>query len=87
MLNRKNNQYIIGNIYRTPCEIIETFHMLVDEFNSLMTFINEFNTPTYITGDFNIDLLKIDSENHYHKYFENILSAGFYPKITFNIAN
>ena len=38
--------------------------MFVDELNSLMPFINDFNTPTYITGDFNSDLLKIDSKNH-----------------------
>ena len=51
--------------------------MFVDEFYSLMTFIYDVNTPAYITGDFNIDLLNIliltylrsDNKHHYHNYF------------------
>ena len=36
----------------------------------------------YICGDFNINLLKIGMKSHYNTLFENMLSSGFYPKIT-----
>ena len=37
---------------------------------------------SYICGDFNINLLKISTKSHYNTFFENMLSSGFYPKIT-----
>ena len=33
-------------------------------------------------GDYNIDLLQIQSNHHLHSYFETILSKGFFPHIT-----
>ena len=38
--------------------------------------------PSYICGDFNINLLKINVKAHYNNFFENTLSSGFFPKIT-----
>ena len=38
--------------------------------------------PSYICGDFNINLLKIHTKTHYNTFFENLLSSGFFPKIT-----
>ena len=40
------------------------------------------DNPHYICGDFNINLLKIGIKSHYNAFFENMLSSGFYPKIT-----
>ena len=37
---------------------------------------------TYICGDYNIELLQIQSNHHFHSYFETILSKGFFPHIT-----
>ena len=37
---------------------------------------------SYICGDFNITLLKINVKAHYNTFFENTLSSGFFPKIT-----
>jgi len=36
-----------------------------------------------VTGDFNIDLLKLNDRAIVHEYFETFLSNGFIPKITF----
>ena len=33
-------------------------------------------------GDFNINLLEINSNTHYNDYFESIYSEGFFPRIT-----
>ena len=36
----------------------------------------------YVCGDYNIDLLKIGSNNDYCSFYENVLSSSFAPKIT-----
>ena len=36
----------------------------------------------YLCGDYNINLLKIDSLLHYNRFFENITTLGFFPQIT-----
>ena len=36
----------------------------------------------YICGDFNINLLDINSNQHVNEYFELICSKGFFPRIT-----
>ena len=36
----------------------------------------------YLCGDYNIDLLKIFQKNQYNNFFENLIAAGFQPKIS-----
>ena len=36
----------------------------------------------YLCGDYNIDLLKIYQKNQYNLFFENLIAAGFQPKIS-----
>ena len=33
-------------------------------------------------GDYNIDLLKVKMNKHYCNYFDDVVSNGFFPKIT-----
>ena len=75
-------KYIIGNVYRPPCEIIEKFNIFLDEFDLFMNNLSKMKRSIYINGDFNIDLLKMYSKQHYNTFFDNIMSSGFYPKIT-----
>ena len=37
---------------------------------------------SFVCGDFNINLLEINSNPHYNDYFESIYSKGFFPRIT-----
>ena len=37
---------------------------------------------SFICGDFNINLLDINSNDHVNEYFESICSRGFFPRIT-----
>ena len=57
-------------VHRTNC-IAETLTLLQKKKRSI-----------YIAGDFNFDLLKINEKLHYSTFLENIISAGFYPKIS-----
>ena len=61
---------------------MDTFNIFIDEFSSFLYLLNNIRQSTYICGDFNIDLLQIHSNNHYHSYFESILSNVFFPTIT-----
>ena len=36
----------------------------------------------YVCGDYNIDLLKVKTKNHYCEYFDEVVSQGFIPRIT-----
>ena len=37
----------------------------------------------YVCGDYNIDLLKVNTKNHHCEYFDEVVSQGFIPRIIF----
>ena len=75
-------QHIIGNIYKPPFEGLEDFNLFLTEFHDFVNMLSNYGHSSYICGDFNINLLKIGIKSHYNTFFENMLSYGFYPKIT-----
>ena len=79
----ENKEAIIGNIYRPPHKraahleaFNEQFKLLIDECSKFKNII--------LTGDFNINLLDINSADSPLKpeFFNIIVSNGFTPKIT-----
>ena len=36
----------------------------------------------YLCGDFNIDLLKLNVKDHYNTFFNNLIAAGYFPRIS-----
>ena len=74
--------HIIANIYKPPYEGSEDFDVFLKEFNDFVNLLQNYGHSSHICGDFNINLLKIHSKPHYNAFFENMLSSGFYPKIT-----
>ena len=74
--------YVIANIYRPPYESIDDFALFNEQFITLLNNISEMRHSSYICGDFNINLLKINVKTHYNTCFENTLSSGFFPEIT-----
>ena len=74
--------YVVCNIYRLPGMIVEDFKIFVDEFSSFLTSIRSLKHSAFICGDFNIDLLKINSNKHFASYFDRIIAKGFFPRIT-----
>ena len=77
-------QHIIRSIYRPPFEGSDDFDSFFQEFNDFVNIISSYGHSAYILvcGDFNINLLKINTKPHYNNFFENMLSAGIFPKIT-----
>jgi hypothetical protein len=74
--------YIIGNIYKTPYETVDKFTLFYEEFSTLLDVLSRFKSTIYVSGDYNIDLLKINTKSNYKDLFDNVVSFGFYPKLT-----
>ena len=53
-----------------------------DDFTELLSHLQTSRHPTYISGDFNINLLKTYQKHHYKHFFENKTACGFFPKIS-----
>ena len=77
-----SKKYIIGNVYRVPNEIVGSCNCFTDEFSNLLTHLQILRHPTYVSGDFNLNLLQINNKKHYKYFFEQLISCGFYPKIS-----
>jgi hypothetical protein len=75
----KGKNIIIGCIYK---------HHTIDQiqfgkmFLPILEKANKEKKPVFITGDFNIDLLKISVDKHTNDYFELITENKFMPLIT-----
>ena len=53
----------------------------IDYFTDRLSLLNVKET-TVVCGDFNINLLSINSNEHYNAFFADILSSSFLPTIT-----
>ena len=70
---------IIGVIYRPPSEYTLEF---LEKLNKLLSGVTKGNKYCYITGDFNLDLLKHESHSITAQFLEALFSYGFLPMIT-----
>ena len=78
--NQKSKNIIIGCIYRHPHKNnLEEFNL---HMKHILYKLNEENKEVYISGDFNIDLLKYESEPKYQEFYHLLVSNGFLPQIT-----
>ena len=76
---KKGKNIILGCIYRHPHNIN------IDDFTTYMTTclekLNRENKEIYISGDFNIDLLKYDTNKKYQEFYNQMTICGFLPQI------
>ena len=77
-----NKIYIIGNVYRLPLYISDDVISFTIQYSDLLNIIRARSKFFYVCGDYNIDLLRINSNNEYCSFYENVLSSSFAPKIT-----
>ena len=77
--NKKSKNIVCGNVYRHPHYNCDDFFQYPE--TCLATLAKE-NKEVYICGDYNFDLLKVDTD-HLTKHFFNLLcSYGFLPHTT-----
>lgn len=77
-----NKPINIGNIYRPPKDLIENYTEFIQEFGSILDKFENNNNEVIVTGDFNIDLLKVNEKQVFSEYFDMLTNHSFYPKIT-----
>ena len=74
-IEKNHKKFIVGGIYRHPNQSIQSFTDLL-ELNLIK--INKGKTPCFLTGDFNIDFLKAESNKNIMDYLNNLLLYNFF---------
>lgn len=80
--SHKQNKYAIGSIYRRPSEIVDEFHVFYNDTVQLIDALNNNYKNVYFNGDFNVDLLRIQTHVYYNYFYVYMTCHGFFPKIT-----
>ena len=75
-------KYVIGNVYRLPSHTAEDLSAFTNEYSDLFNLVRTRSKFIYICGDYNIDILKMCSNNNYNTFYETVISCNFAPKIT-----
>lgn len=76
---------LLGNIYRPPPakEPTSALKKFTNEFSDLIYNLSDKNTGHQIVvGDYNIDLLKSDSDKNINNFLDSLIALGLVPKIT-----
>ena len=77
-----SRKYLLCNVYRLPCYLSKDINLFTIEFSNFLRSVKHINPSVFICGDFNINLLLISSNRHFADYLDNVISTGFFPKIT-----
>ena len=74
----------LGNIYRLPKHNNnnETIANFLDETRPYINKLAKANLNSIITGDLNLDLLKIEEREKIQSYFDLFVTQGFFPQIS-----
>ena len=76
--NKKSKNIVCGNVYRHPHYNCDDFFKYLE--SCLATLAKE-SKEVYICGDFNFDLLKVDTDHLTQHFFNLLCSYGFLPHI------
>ena len=70
------------NIYRPPRENLELIQVFLDEVSPILDQLNKENSDIICLGDFNLDLLKVNSKQPVSDFLDIFTSFGLIPTIT-----
>ena len=80
--NSHYQKYIIGNIYRLPVYVADDLNVFINEFTDLLIVLRARSKSVFLCGYYNIDLLKINANDNFNIFYENVISSSFIPSIT-----
>ena len=72
--NCHDQKYILGNIYRLSVYVADDLNLFINEFTDLLI--------VFLCGNYNIDLLKINVNDNFNIFYENVISSSFITSIT-----
>ena len=81
--NSHYQKYIIGNIYRLPVYVADDLNLFINKFTDLLIVLRARSKSVILCRDYNIDLLKINANDNFNIFYENVISSSFIPSITF----
>ncbi len=73
----------ICNIYKPPSDLNENYKLFIDELSTLMEMI-ENKKDVIITGDFNINLLKINEKEIFCEFLKSLISRSYFSQNHFS---
>ena len=76
------DKFLICDIYKPPSGTTEYLVDFTNKFTQWAAAINEKSKKSYLCGDFNINLLQIQTNQHFNQFYDSLTSTGFIPKIT-----
>lgn len=84
VIKKNGKNVILGNIYRPPPlrEPTAALRKFTGEFSDLIQKLCKKNGHLMIVGDYNIDLLKSESDKNICNFLDSVMSFGLLPKIT-----
>ncbi len=82
-----SNKFIFGSVYRPgtnhpTLSQNNQFNQSLELIDSIISLCNEKKIPTFLFGDFNIDVLKYGQNNQASEYVDLLFSHGFLQTIT-----
>ena len=80
----QNKDIIIANIYKPPKDNynVENIRTFTAEFKNIISDLKDTNNEILIAGDYDINLLDLDTRQAFEDFFDSMISTSFYPKIT-----
>ena len=82
-IDNLNKSIIIGNIYRPPRELLGSLTNFNEEFNRVIQHNIIKNKKVILSGDFNINILKIAEKPAYANFFDMLTANSLLPNITY----
>ena len=79
--NPSKTKFTVGNFYRPPHATLAQLKLFINCFTQRLTMLNSCGA-IFVCGDYNINLLSLNTDEHTGSYFDGILSSGFLPTIT-----
>jgi len=77
-----NKPTIIGSIYRPNSPPLASVNAFLENLYNIIEIINREKKDCYLMGDYNIDLLKINTQNNTKDFLDNMTASGFVPLIS-----
>ena len=72
----------LGNIYRPPRDLISNYRQFIDELTPILSSLDNNKNEVILTGDFNINLLRLNERDILSEFYDTIISNGYFPSIT-----
>ena len=80
----KNNKITVANLYRPPRRNnkLITVRSFINELRPILNVLRNENSFSILSGDFNLNLLKVSQNTGYSEFFDLMAGKDFIPAIT-----